>query len=82
MGADSKGFDVDTANDALDGTAISGLTYKFVGTAHDDFLKVGTGFASVDGGAGNDAITARGSAVAVTLIGGQGADYLVRWCGS
>lgn len=77
VGADSKGFDVDTANDALDGTAISGLTYKFVGTAHDDFLKVGTGFASVDGGAGNDAITARGSAVAVTLIGGQGADYLV-----
>lgn len=75
VGADSKGFDVDTANDALDGTAISGLTYKFVGTAHDDFLKVGTGFASVDGGAGNDAITARGSAV--TLIGGQGADYLV-----
>ena len=77
VGADSKGFDVDTANDALDGTAISGLTYKFVGTAHDDFLKVGTGFASVDGGAGNDAITARSSAVAVTLIGGQGADYLV-----
>ena len=77
VGADSKGFDVDTANDALDGTAISDLTYKFVGTAHDDFLKVGTGFASVDGGAGNDAITARDSAVAVTLIGGQGADYLV-----
>ena len=31
----------------------------------------------MDGGAGNDAITARDSAVAVTLIGGQGADYLV-----
>ena len=77
MGADSKGFDVDTTNDALDGSAISGLTYKFVGIAHDDFLKVGTEFASVDGGAGNDAITARDSAVAVTLIGGQGADYLV-----
>ena len=77
VGADSKGFDVDTTNDALDGSAISGLTYKFVGTAHDDFLKVGTEFASVDGGAGNDAITARDSAVAVTLIGGQGADYLV-----
>lgn len=77
VGADSKGFDVDTTNDALDGSAISGLTYKFVGTAHDDFLKVDTEFASVDGGAGNDAITARDSSVAVTLIGGQGADYLV-----
>lgn len=77
VGADSKGFDVDTTNNALDDSAISGLTYKFVGTAHDDFLKVGTEFASVDGGAGNDAITARDSAVAVTLIGGQGADYLV-----
>ncbi len=60
--ATAKGLtvNVDDTNNALDDTAVIGdnLTYKFVGTAKADDLTVGTEFASIDAGAGNDTVSA------------------------
>ena len=76
FGTANSTFDVDSANDAFDANGLT-VKYSFTATAKDDFLKVGSEFDSVNGGNGNDFITARDSATAATLIGGQDADWLV-----
>ena len=72
---------VDDTNNALNDTAVEGanLTYKFVGTAKADTLTVGTEFASIDAGAGDDTFNLALAATwagTVKLDGGAGDDTL------